>query len=192
MSGDDYTLAGGFWGVGGLAASPGGGPIYLPMILKHHAPGPDLVVDSLVATSNAVTVTIKNQGNVPVADDFWVDVYFNPTETPGVNKPWDTIASHGAVWGVTASIPAGGSLTLTTGGDHYFPEYSSTPPLPVGADVYALVDSINHSTTYGNVLESNEDNNLFGPVTSTAGVAGETVPVGRQGQPSSMKGLPPR
>jgi hypothetical protein len=192
MSGGDYTLAGGFWGVGGVAASPGGGPIYLPMILKHHAPGPDLVVDSLVATSNAVTVTIKNQGNVPVADDFWVDVYFNPTETPGVNKPWDTIASHGAVWGVTASIPAGGSLTLTTGGDHYFPEYSSTPPLPVGADVYALVDSINHSTTYGNVLESNEDNNLFGPVTSTAGVAGETVPVGRQGQPSSMKGLPPR
>jgi hypothetical protein len=176
--------------VSGEAKSPSA---YLPIIFKHHdASGPDLVVDSLIATSNAVTVTIKNQGNVPVADDFWVDVYFNPTETPGVNKPWDTIASHGVVWGVIASIPAGDSLTLTTGGDYYFPEYSSTPPLPVGANVYALVDSINHSTTYGNVLESNEGNNLFGPVTSIASVAGEAVPVGHQGQPPSMKGLPPR
>jgi hypothetical protein len=35
MSGGDYTLAGGFWGVGGLAGSPGGGPIYLPIIFKN-------------------------------------------------------------------------------------------------------------------------------------------------------------
>jgi Zn-dependent metalloprotease len=184
--GQDYAIRIGM--VSGEAKSPSA---YLPMIFKHHAPGPDLVVESLVATSNAVTVTIKNQGNVLVTDAFWVDVYFNPTETPGVNKPWDTIASYGVVWGVTASIPADGSLTLTTGGDYYFPQYSSTPPLPVGADVYALVDSINHSTTYGNVLESNEDNNLLGPVTSTAGVAGEGTPIG-QGQPLSMEGLPPR
>ena len=184
--GQDYAIRIGM--VSGEAKFPGA---YLPMIFKHHAPGPDLMVESLVATSNAVTLTIKNQGNAPVADDFWVDVYFNPTETPRVNKPWDTIASYGVVWGVTESIPTSGSLTLTTGGDYYFPEYSSTPPLPVGADVYALVDSINHSTTYGNVLESNEDNNLFGPVTSTAGVAGEGTPIG-QGQPPSMEGLPPR
>ncbi|TEU10264.1 MAG: hypothetical protein E3J21_26865 [Anaerolineales bacterium] len=173
-------------------SSPTSSPIYLPIILKHPVFGPDLVVDSLVATSDAVTVTIKNQGNVPVTGEFWVDVYFNPSVTPGVNKPWDTIASHGAVWGVTASIPAGGTLTLTSGDAYYVPEYSSTPPLPVGANVYALVDSINHDTTYGVVQESNEDNNLFGPVTSTAGVAGEAVQVGHQGQPPLMEGLPPR
>ena len=34
LSGGDFTLAGGFWGVGGLAQSPGGGPIYLPIIFK--------------------------------------------------------------------------------------------------------------------------------------------------------------
>jgi hypothetical protein len=34
MSGGDFTLAGGFWGAGGLAESPGGGPIYLPIILR--------------------------------------------------------------------------------------------------------------------------------------------------------------
>jgi murein DD-endopeptidase MepM/ murein hydrolase activator NlpD len=171
---------------------PMGNPIYLPLIFKHHVSGPDLVVDSLVATSDAVTVTIKNQGSTPVTDEFWVDVYFNPTETPSLNHPWDTITSHGVVWGVTTSIPPGSSLVLTTGGDYYFPEYSSPVPLPVGADVYALVDSINYDTTYGVVRESDEDNNLFGPVTSTASVAGEAPPVGHQGQPPSMEGLPPR
>jgi hypothetical protein len=63
--------------------------------------------------------------------------------------------------------------------------------LPVGANVYALVDSINYATTYGAVQESNEGNNLFGPVTSTASVAGQGAPIG-QGQPASREGLPPR
>jgi hypothetical protein len=35
LSGGNYTLAGGFWGVGGLAQSPGGGSIYLPIIFKN-------------------------------------------------------------------------------------------------------------------------------------------------------------
>jgi hypothetical protein len=43
------------------------------------------------------TVTIRNKGNAPVVDAFWVDVYFNPSHTPGINQPWDTIASHGVV-----------------------------------------------------------------------------------------------
>jgi len=40
---------------------------------------------------------------------------------------------------------------------------------PAGMNVYAYVDSINHATTYGNIRESNEANNVFGPVISTAG-----------------------
>jgi hypothetical protein len=36
MSGGNYTLAGGFWGVGGLAQSPEGNPIYLPIVFKEH------------------------------------------------------------------------------------------------------------------------------------------------------------
>jgi hypothetical protein len=174
-------------------SSPLPNEVYLPLILKHSVSGPDLVVDSLIATSDAVTVTIKNQGNVPVTDAFWVDVYFNPSVTPSLNQPWDTIASYGMVWGVTTPIaPNGGILILTSGGDYYFPEYSSPAPLPVGADVYALVDSINFGTSYGTVLESNEENNLLGPVTSTTGVAGEAASVGNQGRSPSMERLPPR
>ncbi len=96
------------------------------------------------------------------------------------------------MWGITTSIPAGGSLALTTGGDYYFPEYSSPTPLPVEANVYALVDSINYDTTYGAVLESDEDNNLFGPVISTTGLTSEAARIGGQSQPASRDGLPVR
>jgi hypothetical protein len=174
--------------------SPPSGPIYLPIIMKNSVIAPDLVVDSLVATSTAVTVTIRNQGNAPVNDEFWVDVYFNPRVTPSLNHPWDTIADHGVVWGVTTAIPVGGSLVLTTDATdpYYFPPPdSSAPPLPVGADVCALVDSVDHSTTYGAVRESDEGNNLGGPVTSTA-ATGDAAPVFRQSQPASREGLPAR
>ena len=76
------------------------------------------------------------------------------------------IADHGQVWGVTDDLLPGGSLTLTSGGSYFAPEYSSPLPLPAGATVFGLVDSINFSTNYGNVLELNEENNLFGPAIS--------------------------
>jgi hypothetical protein len=167
--------------------------IYMPIIFKAAAPpAPDLLVTNLIATSHAVTVTIKNQGDVPTSAPFWVDVYFNPSVTPRLNQPWDTIANHGAVWGVTTSIPADGTLTLTTSDSdpYYFRDYSSPAPLPVGANVYALADSVDFSTTYGTVRESNENNNLLGPVTSTI-AAGEISP-SNQSQPRSAEGLPPR
>ncbi|MFB0536776.1 MAG: hypothetical protein ACETWR_17560 [Anaerolineae bacterium] len=172
---------------------------YLPILFKSYVPpvpppaAPDLVVDSLVATSTAVTVTIRNAGTTAVNDEFWVDVYFDPSETPSLNHPWNTIADHGVVWGVTTAIPVGGSLVLTTDASdpYYVPDYSSTPPLPVGAEVWALVDSVDPSTTYGAVQESDEGNNLYGPVTSTA-ATGEAAPVFRQSQPASREGLPPR
>ncbi|MFB0534622.1 MAG: hypothetical protein ACETWR_06540, partial [Anaerolineae bacterium] len=174
------------------AVDHSGSRIFLPLTMKGFVSAPDLVVDDLIATSNAVTVTIRNAGTAAVTDEFWVDVYFDPRVTPSLNQPWDTIADHGVVWGITTTIPAGGSLVLTTDASdpYYVPEYSSTPLLPVGA-VWALVDSVDYRTTYGAVLESDEGNNLFGPVTSTA-ATGEAVPVFRQSQPASREGLPPR
>ncbi len=129
---------------------------------------PDLVVDNLVANSSQVTVTIRNAGSNTVSDAFWVDVYFNPGQTPGLNQPWDTIAPAGAVWGVTRLLAPGESLTLTVGDAFYFAGDSSSS-FPIGATVYALVDSTNYNTNYGNILESNEGNNVFGPVLSAAG-----------------------
>lgn len=142
------------------------GKLYLPFIGKAASPGCDLVTDEVNAGSGGITVKIRNQGRIAVTDSFWLDVYFNPSQTPAVNRPWDTIAPAGAVWGVTRTLAPGESLTLTSGGAYYSASHSSAS-FPAGAQLYALVDSINFSTTYGNVREDNESNNLFGPVVST-------------------------
>lgn len=146
---------------------------YLPAILKDVPAPPDLVISNLSATSGIVSLTLRNQGSTPVTDAFWVDVYFNPSVTPSLNKRWQDIAPKGAVWGVSGAglsqLTPGGSLNLTSGDSFYFPNLSSTPPWPVGANVFGQVDSLNFSTTYGAVRESNEANNVFGPIISTAG-----------------------
>jgi hypothetical protein len=150
--------------------APKTGIIYLPIVLSSFASTVDLVIDDLVATSTAVTVTVRNAGNATLTDAFWVDVYFNPSQTPALNKAWPTIATHGVVWGVTQPLGPNESLVLTIGGPYYSTKYSSALPLPASATVYGLADSINYATTFGNVLESDETNNLFGPVTSTSAV----------------------
>jgi hypothetical protein len=189
-----YGLSAGYWLERG-ALAPGSRRLYLPLIFKNAVFAPDLVVDDLNATGSVVTVVIRNAGTAPVVDAFWVDVYFDPDQTPAVNKPWDAIAGHGVVWGVTTPIQPGGSLVLTNdiGDPYYFPGYSSPPPLPVGATIYALADSINYSTSYGAVQESDEGNNLRGPVVS---IAGGEEPGSQPGQASSKtpsnQGLPPR
>lgn len=165
---------------------------YLPLILKNVAFAPDLTIENLIATGAAVTVTLKNRGNAAVSDAFWVDVYFNPSETPALNRPWDDIAAAGAVWGVTTPIAAGSTLTLTTGDAYYSETYSSSPPWPVGVPVYGLVDSINYDTSYGAVPESNENNNLYGPVISTAGSAAAAGVIRGQNRPSIEEGAPAR
>jgi hypothetical protein len=166
---------------------PNSSPIYLPFIVKGFVPSPDLVVTNLAAASNAVTVTIRNIGTAATPDAFWVDVYFNPNPAPPpLNRTWQSIAPYGANWGVTQSLAPGESLTLTIGRPYYA---AGSSTFPAGAQVYAYVDSINYATDYGNVQESNEANNVFGPVVSSAGVAGAVAP---QGKPVSLEGLPER
>jgi hypothetical protein len=115
-------------------------------------------------------------------------MYVNPNPAPpGINRPWDTIAGHGAAWGVTTTLDPGQSLILTTGGAYY---YSGSSSFPVGANVYAYVDSINYATTSGNVQESNEGNNVFGPVVSTVGAS--AVAAASSGGLNSGAGLPER
>ena len=175
---------------------PGTAPLqttYLPAILKDFSVLPDLIIDNLIATSDSVTLTLRNQGNAPVTDAFWVDVYFNPSVTPSLNARWQDIAPQGAVWGVTGAglsqLTPGGTLTLTTSGPFYFPEFSSPAPWPVGASVFAQADSVDFSTTYGAVQESNEGNNLSGSVISTAV---DSLPTVETTETSSRQGLPSR
>ena len=130
-----------------------------------------------MASSSQIIVTLRNDGNQAINDTFWVDVYFNPSQTPTVNRPWDTIAPAGAVWGVTKSLAQGETLVLTSGGAYYDASGSSLT-FPVGAQVYVYVDSVNHNTDYGNVQERNEGNNLPGPVMSTMDLTGPVISSG--------------
>ena len=94
------------------------------------------------------------------------------------------------VWGVTTDLAPGESLELVTGGDYYFgPPDSSAPPYPVGATVWAYVDSVDWSTTWGAVQEIDEGNNTR----STVSVAGEAPsPALPRDQGREMGDLPPR
>ena len=167
---------------------PGPTLLYLPLLLKDHALASDLVIDSLTVGSGGITVTIRNAGTASITDAFWLDVYFNPSQVPGLNQPWNTIAPAGAVWGVTKSLAPGEVLTLTVG-DAYYVAGESSSSFPAGATVYGFVDSINHNTGFGNVQEGNEGNNLSGPVTSTAGSPSWS---NSSPTPGSQDGLPKR
>jgi hypothetical protein len=188
---------------------------YLPMIYKNYRFGPDLVVDRLIATNEAVTVTIRNAGDAPVRDDtaheFWVDLYVNPSHKPGYNETCQTMECQGAAWGITWSgspyspsdpavralpLEPGEVFTLTTRSDYYWwPKEGIEWPLEPGDRVYAQVDSANTETSYGGVQESNENNNVsegvsvqsLGPVSPSASSRGT-----EQDMDMSKTGLPPR
>jgi hypothetical protein len=165
--------------------------IHLPLILKGFRPAPDLVIDNLTVTGGDISLTVRNAGTQATESDFWIDVYFNPDPAPPpLNRPWDSIAPAGAVWGVTRSLAPGESLVLTSGGDYYQADQSSAS-FPAGAQVYAYVDSINYDTSYGSVLERDEANNVYGPVTSAQG--GGTAPaLGASTGPPSLERSPNR
>jgi uncharacterized repeat protein (TIGR01451 family) len=178
--------------------------VYLPLVARNYAAAPDLVVESLVATSNAVTVTIRNDGDAPVdslsSNEFWTDVYVAPTTPPThVNQTWQQVGDQGLVWGVTRSalpLAPGDALTLTLDGPYYRPDESEvTWPLAEGTPVYAQVDSANEDTGHGAVRENHEIietpyNNVTGPSISTAG--GPAALSSEGGGPIEPGHLPPR
>ena len=55
---------------------------WLPWVAKQQPGAPDLIVERLLASPNAVQVVIKNVGQSTATDDFWVDVYLAPATTP--------------------------------------------------------------------------------------------------------------
>jgi subtilisin-like proprotein convertase family protein len=148
--------------------------IYLPLILKNYTPpppAPDLVIQRLIATTQSVTLTVKNVGSLPSEEAFWVDLYVNPNPPPTeVNQSWQMLAEQGATWGVETSLGAGEVLTLTLDSPTLWAEYSDiTFPLTDDAQIYVQVDSLNFETSYGAILEQHEMiggayNNIVGPL----------------------------
>jgi uncharacterized repeat protein (TIGR01451 family) len=156
--------------------------VYLPLVMRNYVPAPDLVVESIVAAGDAITVVVRNAGDRAIeavfANEFWVDVYINPGTPPtSVNQTWQHVGTQGLVWGVTQDalpLNAGDAITLvvtSTGGDAYYRSDLSAIswPLPAGASIYAQADSAHEETVYGAIQESHEIfgwpyNNISGPV----------------------------
>ncbi|MBI4785586.1 MAG: multicopper oxidase domain-containing protein [Chloroflexi bacterium] len=171
---------------------------FLPFVGQSAAP--DLIVQSISATTTNVQVVIKNQGNAPVNSPFWVDVYLNPNPAPTqVNQPWSQLASQGFTWGVAAPglpIAPGGTLTLNYGDAYFWPTLSNiTFPLATGASVYVQVDSSNAGVSYGAIQENHEiPGGTYNNILSTTGTGApgamqpKTAPVA----PASRDGLPKR
>ncbi|MEM7030557.1 MAG: Ig-like domain-containing protein, partial [Chloroflexota bacterium] len=149
-------------------ANPVSHSLYLPIIANADpAAMPDLVVDSVSINNGQISVVIRNAGNGSITDAFWVDAYFNPTETPSLNKGWPDIAPAGIIWGVTKDVIVPNETIILTIGDQYYFADRSSSSFPTDATIYILVDSINYDTAYGNVQESDESNNLGGPTSGS-------------------------
>ena len=178
--------------------------IFLPVVARNVVVAPDLIVQNLVVTNRSVQVVVKNQGNAPVNDEFWVDVYINPNPAPThVNQVWWMLGSEGLVWGIKAPalpIQPGGVMTLTIGDRYYTSTLSAFSGwIQNGTPVYAQVDAVNTKTTYGGVLESHEIlggpyNNIAGPVYPAANAEPDEPALEGNRSPASPSSadLPPR
>ena len=134
---------------------------YLPLVARNYVVAPDLVVQSVTATSDNVQVVIENQGNAPVTDEFWVEAYINPDPAPtAVNQLWWNLGDEGMFWSVTEDLlplNPGETITLTYNDATYTADYSRVSwPLASGTVVYAQADAYNADTTYGAIQESHE------------------------------------
>jgi uncharacterized repeat protein (TIGR01451 family) len=135
------------------------GLIYLPIIFNNHVQLPDLVVEEInVLPGGEIEVVITNQGQAPVGDNFWVDLYIDPDPLPtAVNQIWTQLADEGLVWGVDdlAALIPGGTLVLSSqDADAQYSNYSGS--LASGTVVAVQVDSADVETTFGGVLEEHE------------------------------------
>jgi len=137
--------------------------MYLPLVMRQFVVAPDLVVSNIIPAINNITVTIMNQGNAPVIDTFYVDLYINPASSTlpiTVNQVCCKPGYAGLFWGVTdtSMLTAGGMLTLTLSDSPYygFVPINFSGSFTNGMRIYVQVDSANTGIYYGKVLENHE------------------------------------
>jgi len=102
-------------------------------------------------TSVAFRATITNTGEEDISDQFFVDVYINPTEIGDESIPIEQSSGYIGV----VSLAAQSSEIVTITAPFGF------PPDVVTHSVYAMVDSLNQ------IVEPNEQNNISQPLTVT-------------------------
>jgi len=113
-----------------------------------------------------INVTITNHGTAPTAP-FWADLYINPSAPPtAANQPWynrcGLTPCFGMAWQVSAPIPPGGSITLTSTAGSYSPGHTVWEGwfAKGTSDLYLYVDSWNPGVPAGAIAEPNEADNL--------------------------------
>ena len=168
--------------------------VYLPLVMRGYGGPqlPDLVVESVEVTPAEptagapwdLTITIKNTGTAPLPNGVWVDLYVDPIPERlpiEANEPFSDLCTFGAVWWIPQLQP-GESIELTK--DDILPDWLSFFPDPWQTPgdhiLYVQVDSIDERTStppsWARVYESNESNNVFGPVVvPVLGVGGSST-----------------
>jgi hypothetical protein len=136
---------------------------------------PDLVVGNVVvtpeeglgATPVTVTVTIRNDGVANATDGFWVEFFVDPRTAPAINSVVGQ-EGHGILWYVP-SLDAGESRTLSLdGADARYTSFDGR--LGTGNhNLYVYVDAYHTEGEVGLVVESDESNNLMGPLVVEVG-----------------------
>lgn len=129
-------------------------------------------VSPAAGEATRISVTLHNSGTNTVTDDFWVDLYVDPSTTPTINVLWNDIAPYGKAWLIHDDIPGGGTLVIHTDqpDDSLDPEavYSNWPGWFVSAGEHALYVQVDaYGMDWGYVLEDNEADNVTGPETVT-------------------------
>ncbi|MFQ6001661.1 MAG: CARDB domain-containing protein, partial [Anaerolineae bacterium] len=114
-----------------------------------------------------ITVTIANVGRAPTGGGFWTGLYIDPQEPPFVNSVSTEVGS-GLFWYIPG-LEAGEAITLTA------EEVEERHSDFIGAfapgrhELYLYVDAYNPGVEEGLVVESEEGNNLLGPIVIRVG-----------------------
>jgi hypothetical protein len=151
--------------------------LFLPLIFNQFVVASDLVVESITTTGGVLQVTIKNQGNGPVLDSFWVDLFVNPSSIPTqANDMLVQLGSMGLVWGIGGDqlpLAPGASLVLTVYDASFDRLHSNlTGGIPAGATLYGHVDAWNSLSNTGAIYETHEQvggsyNNILGSIAAS-------------------------
>jgi uncharacterized repeat protein (TIGR01451 family) len=192
------------------------GTVFLPIVLNNWSPPPpdvDLVVQSVrfVPTTPTIgslyhlEVVIRNEGNDAVSQDFFVELYLNPSQNPpsvgqawwdfsqsGANYPYmscrvDTTC-YGRAWRVTSDLGPGATLTLSTD-PALNPHNASYDRWPAAGAAYTdrHTPIIVLADSFGAVVETDEGNNL----SNELNVAGQAPGAGAAGITSAPSPVPP-
>jgi hypothetical protein len=125
--------------------------------------------EGLATTPVTLTVTVRNDGVADVVDGFWVEFFVDPQTAPAINSVVGP-QGQGVLWYVP-SLDAGGSRTLSLeGADARYTSFDGR--LSTGThNLYVYVDAYHTEGEAGLVVESNESNNLMGPLVVEVGEA---------------------